>query len=132
MAKKKKTGEILLIAGAAIAGWYFFLGPGRTPTPTASIPDNSNPQPLLGPVAIPVPGANVTSAAGSNPYATQAQQATIFSWIKWLGAADQAQFFAQWPSMTAGDVANLMAWSGGQTGGSAWDQWRQKYQIDIA
>jgi hypothetical protein len=125
---KMTTGEILLLAGGAFGlWWYFNQQPAAVPALSTSVASTSAAIPM------PVPGASMTSAQQvSNPNATVAQQTTIFNWItSWMDAKSQAAFFAAWPIMTASDIAGLMQWSAGVTGGAPWDAWRQKYQIDI-
>lgn len=151
-----KTSEILLLGGIGIAVWYLgFYKPSQLTQMQPSAPGGSLPQPLLNsatnglqlqssaslnPVAIPSPGANMTTANSTNPNATIAQQTTIFNWANTLNAADQAQFYASWPNMTASDVAGLMdlivnEWQGGQPVTPArtafWNSWRLTYKIDI-
>ena len=152
-----KTNEILLLAGAGVALWYFgFYKPQSVAPAPASVPgslDYGNPAtagllnapsiPIStnqGAVSIPVPGANQVTQAGSNPLATLAQQQTIFSWATSMNAKDQATFFASWPRMTLSDISGLMdlivnEWQGGQpvtpARTSFWNNWRKTYGIDI-
>jgi len=60
------TTDLLLIGGAAVAGWYFLIGPGRnklqatpTPTPSGSV--------LIGPNNLP---AVITTQTNTNPNPT--------------------------------------------------------------
>lgn len=145
-----KNETILLLAGGGLLAWYFWKHQQPAQPGLAVVPQQGTlplPVDLLGipqtvtpnlansatgqAVAIPVPGANIASATGQNPNATIAQEQTIFNWIKWMKASDQAAFFGAWPQMTASEVSNLLAWASGQAGGQAWDQWRMKYSIDI-
>jgi len=148
-----KTNEILLLGGVGIAVWYFgfykpsqIIPPAVQSSPTqALLMTATGGSPLqsaasLNPVSIPSPGGNMTTANSTNPNATLAQQTTIFNWANTLKAADQAQFYASWPNMTASDVAGLMdlivnEWQGGQPVTPArtafWNTWRTTYKIDI-
>lgn len=155
-----KNGEILGLAAVGIAVWYFGFGPGKSPavSPVLSTPNLQPGANLLNApagsgnlllqatgsqsaVAIPIPGANQTAVAGTNPNATLAQQTTIFNWATGsMDAGDQARFFAAWPEMTSSDIAGLMdlivnEWQGGQPVTPArtlfWNNWRQTYGIDV-
>lgn len=153
-----KTNEVLLLAGAGIAIWYFGFGPGKSGMQLQVPAQAANPllpagvQPLalsapplisdssLNPVSIPVPGANMQTQTNQNPFATQAQQQTIFNWANTMKAADQAAFYANWGNMTQADIAGLMdlivnEWQGNQPVTPArtafWNAWRNKYSIDV-